>query len=117
MTFLNRLMTLRNPPRPGPKGHFRPALEPLEDRWVPAGFIHPTTITVPDSGPGAPYPANIVVSGMAGTVSKVTVKLEFIYHNRPDDLDVLLVAPNGANAILMSDVGGDHPVSILLLTL
>src|SRR6185436_6994712 len=38
-------------------------------------FSNATSVTIPDSGAGTPYPSTINVSGVSGTVSKVTVKL------------------------------------------
>src|SRR5439155_25745345 len=62
-----------------------------------------SVINIPDSGPAALYPSPIFVSGIVGLVGKVTVTLNSISHTFPDDLDVLLVAPNGHSALLMSD--------------
>ena len=42
---------------------------------------------------------------MAGAVSTVTASLNNLTHGSAGDLDVLLVAPNGSNLILMSDPG------------
>jgi len=52
------------------------------------------------------YPSHITVSGLAGTISKVSLTLSNITIDRPDDLEVLLVAPNGAHFIPLSDAGG-----------
>ena len=65
-----------------------------------------------------PYPSSITVSGLTGTVTDVNVRLLDI-NTRPDgggehwaeDLDVLLVAPDGSNTVLMSDAGGDNNIS------
>ena len=58
----------------------------------------------------APYPSNITVSGLGGTViTHVQVKLNGVTHTFPDDIDILLVGPGGQNAIIMSDVGGGNP--------
>ena len=67
---------------------------------------NPTAISLPNGSPTSPYPSSIGVSGLTGTISKVTVTLNNINHTFPDDIDVLLVGPTGANAILMSDAGG-----------
>jgi hypothetical protein len=68
--------------------------------------------------PANPYPSDISVSGVTGSFSLVSVQLLGIAHTFPDDVDVLLVAPNAAgNAILMSDVGGGVPVTGVNLTL
>ena len=59
-----------------------------------------------DNGPAAPYPSNIMVSGMPGAVTKVTVKLNSITHGNPADIEILLVGPGGQAAMIMSDAGG-----------
>lgn len=69
-------------------------------------FCNATSITMQTDTTVSPYPSSIGVSGLAGTISKVTVKLNNITHTFPDDVDVLLVGPTGANAIIMSDAGG-----------
>ena len=69
------------------------------------------------SGAAAPYPSNVTVSGLGGTVTKVTVKLNGLAHSWPADVEVLLVGPAGQNAILMSDVGGGNPITGVTLTL
>ncbi len=80
-------------------------------------FANPTSITIPDSGTGSPYPSNITVSGLPGTVGDVNVSLSGFTHTFPDDLDVLLVGPAGQKMILMSDVGGGGNVSGMNLVL
>jgi subtilisin-like proprotein convertase family protein len=54
----------------------------------------------------SPYPSNITVSGLSGTITKVTVTLNSFQHRFPDDVDILLVGPTGTNLIIMSDAGG-----------
>ncbi len=77
-------------------------------------------ITTPTSGTlgvANPYPSTISVSGMAGTISQVTVTLFGLTHNCPDDLDIVLVGPTNANVLLMSDAGGCPDVSGVNLTI
>jgi hypothetical protein len=72
-------------------------------------------ITISDSfsppTPATPYPSQIVVSGLGSTITDVNLQLRgFSQTLCPDDVDVLLVGPSGANAIVMADVGGcDNP--------
>jgi subtilisin-like proprotein convertase family protein len=78
---------------------------------APQTFSNSTPITIPDTPAPAPelavpYPSSIVVSGLSGPVSKVTVTLKNFSHTFPDDVDVLLVGPAGQKLILMSDAGG-----------
>ncbi|MBI1764047.1 MAG: S8 family serine peptidase, partial [Acidobacteria bacterium] len=78
---------------------------------IPSGA--PATTT----GPATPYPSTINVSGVTGTVSKVTVTLNGLTHTNPDDLDILLVGPTGQKVLLVSDCGGDTDLSNLSFTL
>ena len=72
---------------------------------------YPYVIQIPDASPATTYPAIIHVSGVIGVVSKVRVSLNDIHHTCLNDLDVLLVAPNGQSLVLMSDVGGCNGIS------
>jgi hypothetical protein len=49
------------------------------------------------------------VAGLQGTVTDVTVRLTGISHSFPDDIDALLVGPQGQEALLVSDAGGSDP--------
>lgn len=79
-------------------------------------FSNATPITRITAGPGNPYPSSIVVSGVDEAVTGVSVKLIGLTHTNPDDLDVLLVGPNGKAVRLMSDCGGSDDVAGLTLT-
>ena len=79
-------------------------------------FGNPGGIVIPDHGPGAPYPSTIVVSGATGLVSHVSVTLTWVSHQFPDDVNALLVGPNGFNVLLISGSGGGHNVSNVNLT-
>ena len=48
---------------------------------------------------------------MSGVISKVVVTLKGLIHDFPADLDVLLVGPGGQKVMLMSDAGGNSPIS------
>jgi subtilisin-like proprotein convertase family protein len=80
-------------------------------------FCNPTSISLLTNGVTTPYPSSIGVSGVPGIITKVTVTLNNITHTFPDDIDVLLVGPTGADAILMSDVGGSADANNVTLTL
>ena len=69
-----------------------------------------------NDGKSSRYPSNTGPTGLAGTVTDVDVRIEGFSHERPRDVDILLVAPNGQTVVLMSDVGGTSPVSGLDLT-
>ncbi len=61
----------------------------------------------PPAGAGSPYPSDIFVSGLPGNILDVNVTLHSVNHNRPDDLDILLVGPLGQSVILTSDACGN----------
>ncbi len=71
-------------------------------------FCNTGILTVPALGAAQPYPSNIMVSGQAGQVTKVTATIKGLTHTAPIDLDVLLSGPAPAkNLFLLSDVGGN----------
>jgi hypothetical protein len=76
------------------------------------------SISIPTLGAASAYPSNIAVSLPAGTtVLSVTVTLNDFNHVSPDDIDVLVVGPTGASALIVSDVGGFVDAVNLTLTL
>ncbi len=79
-------------------------------------FQNANAIALNVLGSATPYPAGITVAGLAGPVNRVTVALHNITHPFPDDLDILLVAPNGARVMLMSDAGGGNALNNVTLT-
>ena len=79
-------------------------------------FSNTGYISIPSSGSASPYPSQITVSGVTGTVAKVTVKINDLSHTNPDDIDMLLVGPTGQTVMLMSDQGGGGDVSGVDLT-
>ena len=59
------------------------------------------------SGPASPYPSVVTFAGPPGeVVSDVDVDLGSVVHDRGEDLDLLLVGPQGQTSILMSDACG-----------
>jgi hypothetical protein len=83
-------------------------------------------IAVPGGAPGAtqgnanPFPAAINVNGFTnGVITDVNLTLHNFTHTAPVDVDILLVPGQlpGQNAIVMSDVGNDHDVTNITLTL
>jgi len=77
---------------------------------------NPSSITIVDNSNASPYPSTINVSGIVGTVSKVTVSLLGLSHTYPEDVDVLLVGPGGQSVALMGAVGGATAASGANLT-
>lgn len=94
------------------------ALVATSARIEAAVFSNPTSINLPSSGTTAtPFPSTNFVSGMVGTITKVTVTLNNINHPRPDDLEILLVGPTGKKFVLLADAGGTAtPASGVTLT-
>ena len=77
--------------------------------------INSGAITIPASGPASVYPSEINVIGQSGLVTGVQVNLTNFSHTSPDDVDLVLAAPNGNKVVLMSDVGGTNAVTNLNL--
>ncbi len=77
----------------------------------PTTFSNTTSIAIPATGspnqigPASPYPSSISVSGMAGSVSSVSVRFNNLTHGAVNDIDALLVAPTGQNLVVLSDIG------------
>lgn len=65
-----------------------------------------SAITIIDYSVASPYPSTINVSGVSGTISKVTASLLGFSHTYPWDIDVLLVGPDGHKVALMGAAGG-----------
>jgi hypothetical protein len=80
---------------------------------------NPTQVAVPQLGGGNvtfPYPGTTNISDLQGTLVKVTVTLHAVYHQFPDDFDILLVGPTGAKVLLWSDAGGQTFVDNRVIT-
>jgi subtilisin-like proprotein convertase family protein len=71
-------------------------------------YCNSTPISIPSSGPGSPYPSNIAIAGSGSSVIDVNVHLVGLSHTWPDDIDILVVGPQGQNLIIMSDAGGSN---------
>ena len=72
-------------------------------------FNNTGQITINAVGNATPYPSNITVSGVPNTFTRLEVQLNSFSHTYPDDVDILLVGPQGQRTILMSDAGGIGP--------
>ncbi len=77
-------------------------------------------ITIPGSGTEGnadPFPSTVRVSGFKkGKIRDVNVTLSDLSHTDPNDLGVMVVAPNGRAAILMGNAGGGGDVSDITVT-
>jgi len=81
-------------------------------------FSNSTPITWPENvGEGVLSPSEIVVSGLVGNITKVTVTLFGVNHTRPDDFDILLQGPSGTGGVLIwSDACGGETIANLTVT-
>lgn len=108
-----------------------PGTAPLPPASPPASPTNPEPIVVPlalppQGCPGVycpadkadPYPSSVSTSGLSGTVADVSVTLHGLSYRGedegggPNDVDVMLVAPNGRAVMVMSDACGDGAVDI-----
>lgn len=62
------------------------------------------------------YPSRILVSGIGSSYCKMSVTLSNLSADVPDDVELLLVSPNGAKFVLLSDAGGFSAVNNVTLT-
>jgi subtilisin-like proprotein convertase family protein len=80
-------------------------------------FCNSGAVSIPSSGAGSPYPTAINISGQPTEGSICSVELLGLTHTFPDDIDILLARTAGANALIMSDVGGGSAVNNVSLVL
>ena len=86
------------------------------------GFRYPGgAITINDSAAppttATPYPSTISVAGLPPHLADVKVEFTNFMHDFPDDVDMLLVAPNGEKFVPMSDYAGNNGVTGIDFTL
>jgi len=79
-------------------------------------FSNTAPIIIYDLGIAGPYPSSIVLSNLNGLVYNTTVTLTNLSHGSISDVNVLLVAPNQKDTLLMSHVGGPESVANITLT-
>lgn len=78
---------------------------------------NPAAITIAAAGGAvSSYPSEVTIAGADGLTSRVTVTLNGLSHTWADDLDVVLVGPQGQAVLLLSDAGGGNSISGLTLT-
>ncbi len=75
---------------------------------------NPNAIALLSGASANPYPSTINVTGGPANVGSVRVTLYDLSHSLPDNIDVLLVGPNGAKYVLFADSGGSLPVNATL---
>src|SRR5262249_11477414 len=92
----------------------------LEDRTGPTLFSNTAPIAIPGTGTNGnanPFPSTISVSGLTGQqISSLKVILNNLSHTAPDNIDAMVIAPNGTRIYVMSDAGGVNAISGVTLT-
>ncbi len=75
-------------------------------------FSNTAPITIPPAGSATPYPSEIPVTGLTGTITDVNVKLNGYSHQFSGDTHVVLVPPGatGQNILLMAGAGGSAAI-------
>lgn len=80
-----------------------------------ASVANTMALSIPDLGQASFYPSTITVPEGAGRVQAIAVTLNGFSHPLPEDVDVLLVGPDGQRAVLlMSDAGGAPAAGVSL---
>jgi hypothetical protein len=74
--------------------------------FVNTDILYPT-LGAGTSGPSNPYPSTVSVSGVAGTVSDVSVTLFGYRSSNAEDADIAFVGPAGRKVMLLSDTCGN----------
>ena len=69
-------------------------------------FSNTNVLVIPQLGPASLYPSRILVQCAPKIISQLTITLHGLSHAFPDDVDIMLVAPNGTAIKLLSDCGG-----------
>ena len=76
----------------------------------------PGAINIGAAGAADPYPSEINVTGYSGSITRATVTLSNFSHLAPDDVDIMVVGPDGRRIVLMSDAGGTTETGGINLT-
>jgi subtilisin-like proprotein convertase family protein len=87
-------------------------------KTVTRTFSNATPIEIPEEDAANPYPSTIEATGFKqGKVRDVNVRLRDFSHVITQDVDILLVAPGGRSAIILSDVAFGESVNNVTVTL
>ena len=79
-------------------------------------FLNTTAINVPDVSQASPYPSQISISGLTGSVTTASVALSDVSHVNARDFDILLVGPQNQTVLLMSNACQGQALSHASLT-
>ena len=86
----------------------------IELGWTLTVSTGPVDAAIPGGGgAGAanPYPLTVTVPAQQRVITDLEIHIDGIWHQRPDDLDLLLVGPRGQRTVLMSDACGSFGVA------
>jgi hypothetical protein len=75
-------------------------------------FKNTAPISITNAPTANPYPSTIQVSGATANTFRIRVTLYDLYIDSGNDLEVLVVGPNGAKYVLVADVGGTFAVPV-----
>jgi subtilisin-like proprotein convertase family protein len=90
-----------------PKGPKKPKF-----RTITRTFSNTSGLTLPSFGPADPFPSTVNVSGLKqGKLLDLNVTLTNLSHGDPSDLNLLLEAPNGRRAMILSDAGAEFNIT------
>jgi subtilisin-like proprotein convertase family protein len=84
-------------------GLSEPALARRPSAQLVQGFSNSASIAIPEANQAAP--SSILVSGFDTPIADVDVTLVGLTHGQVNDLDILLIGPQGQSALVVSDVG------------
>jgi hypothetical protein len=73
-------------------------------------YLNPAPICTTLGGTAVPYPSTITVTGGPAQIGGLRVTLYDLWHQFPDNVDVLLVGPGGQEFVIMGDAGGALPI-------
>ncbi len=79
-------------------------------------FENNAPIVINQFGASTPYPSVINAGGVVGSLAGVRATFTKLTHSFPDDIDALLVSPQGQRLLLMSDAGGNVAITNRTLT-
>ncbi|MGF1580388.1 MAG: autotransporter-associated beta strand repeat-containing protein [Gemmataceae bacterium] len=117
----SHFLSIGTPRGPKSKRNRQIILERLEEKITPAVFLGSGPITINDAtltepGVASPYPSEISITGLAGVVADINVTLTDVTHDFAEDMDILLVAPDGQSILLASDVSDGQSITSLTWT-
>ena len=74
-------------------------------------FNNTSAITIVDNAPASIYPSPITVSGMSGTITSLTVRINNLSHDWVSDVSIILQSPTGEALLLQSLAADGNSIS------